>query len=168
VDRPLGGPLIEVAPQVTIPPLKITTGSLPPIALGEGWSAQLEASGGVAPYTWSLSDALPVGIDLDENAGRLAGTPTVAGDAAFTITVEDSRGVQATRRFELSVPKPRLPGDINRDGAVDCTDLNALRAQWNETGPDLEGDLNDDDTVDLTDMSILLSNWSGDENSSTC
>jgi hypothetical protein len=58
----------------------------------------------MAPYTWSVSGALPVGLDLDENVGRLGGMPTVPGDASFTISVEDSRDVQATRRSEVSVP----------------------------------------------------------------
>jgi hypothetical protein len=149
---------IKVVPP-TIPPLKITTGSLPEIALGEVWSVKFEASGGVGPYTWSFSGDLPAGLDLDET-GLLQGSTTVSGPAAFTITVKDSRQDTANRPYKLSVPEPRL-GDLEPDGDVDCDDLNTLESQWDMTGPGLSGDLNDDDIVNLTDMSTLLSNWTG-------
>jgi hypothetical protein len=154
-----GEPPITVVPP-PIPQLKITTGSLPEIALGKEWSAIFEVSGGVGPYTWSISGRLPAGLDLDEKRGLLGGATTVSGPAAFTITVEDSRQVTASRKYKLLVPPP-LPGDLEPDGDVDCDDLKTLESQWNMTGPGLSGDLNGDDTVNLTDMSKLLSNWTG-------
>lgn len=158
-----GEPPIKVAPP-TIPPLKITTGSLPKIALGKKWTAKFEVSGGVGPYTWSFSGTLPAGLGLVEKDGRIEGTTTVSGPAAFTITVEDSRQATASRDYELLVPPPDL-GDLEPDGDVDCDDLKTLESQWNKTGPDLSGDLNEDRIVNLTDMSTLLSNWTGGDSS---
>jgi TIR domain/Putative Ig domain len=150
--------------------LGITTGSLPPIKLGEEWSVVFRASGGVEPRTWSIiSGAVPDGLELDPENGRLDGTATRPGQAAaFEISVRDSRGEHATRRFELSVPEPPLPGDINGDRAVDCADMNILRSDWGQTGSDLRSDLNDDKTVGTTDMSIMLSHWTGETSDSNC
>jgi hypothetical protein len=168
--RPVDGPPSEVLPPpVTIAPLKITTDSLPAITLDEEWSVEFRASGGVGPYTWSITrGAVPKGLVLQPK-GRLAGAATAPGLSAFTIAVEDARGERATGRFELSLTPPPDPpvGDFDGDGDVDCTDLNTLRSRWNQTGSDLREDLNEDDIVDLTDMSILLSNWT-DGDSSNC
>jgi hypothetical protein len=164
VGRLPGEPPIKVVPP-TIPTLKITTGSLPEIALGKEWTASFDVSGGVGPYTWSFSGTLPAGLVLDEKGGRIGGKTTVSGPAEFTITVEDSRQDTASRRYKLSVPLP-LPGDLEPDGDVDCDDLNTLESQWDRTGPGLSGDLNHDGIVNLTDMSKLLSSWTGD--SSDC
>ena len=49
----------------TSTPLQISTGSLPAGAPGKPYSTGLTATGGTAPYTWSLaSGSLPRGLDL--------------------------------------------------------------------------------------------------------
>ncbi len=52
----------------------------------------LSATGGVAPYTWTIgAGALPGGLTLDGN-GAVSGNPTSAGDFSFTIQVADAGG----------------------------------------------------------------------------
>ncbi len=51
------------------------------------------------------------------------------------------------------------PGDLNRDGAVDASDLAILLAAWGVPGS--PADLDGDGTVDAADLAILLANWTG-------
>jgi hypothetical protein len=60
-------------------PLTITVSSLPSGEVGTPYSATLLASGGTAPYTWSLvSGTLPSGVTLTAASGAITGTPTQA------------------------------------------------------------------------------------------
>ncbi|HXX43640.1 MAG TPA: putative Ig domain-containing protein [Candidatus Acidoferrales bacterium] len=78
-----------------VPPqtLKITTKS--PLAPGTEFVAypdtQLQATGGVTPYAWSLANGstLPTGLSLSP-AGVISGTPTVTGTFNFSVQVTDS------------------------------------------------------------------------------
>ena len=70
------------------------------------YSDVLQATGGVTPYTWSISSgALPANITLNPATGELSGIPPVgsAGTANFEITVTDSAGDTDRHDFELTV-----------------------------------------------------------------
>lgn len=70
--------------------LQITAVSTPAGTTGVAYSVQFTASGGAAPYTFSLgSGELPPGLTLT-SAGLLSGTPTTEGTYNFTISVSDS------------------------------------------------------------------------------
>jgi hypothetical protein len=83
--------VVEIAPNFTTPALPCVQ----PCPLGAGivgsaYSYQLAASGGTAPYTFSLvSGTLPSGINFI-SSGLLSGTPSVAGTSTFTVQVCDS------------------------------------------------------------------------------
>ena len=50
-------------------------------------------SGGTAPFTWSVSPALPPGLTLNSDTGEIRGTPTAASPIAnYVFTVTDARG----------------------------------------------------------------------------
>jgi uncharacterized protein (TIGR03437 family) len=62
---------------------------LPNGAVGAAYSFSFAADGGLAPYAWSVaSGALPAGLNLGPS-GSLTGTPTGAGQFAFTTLVTD-------------------------------------------------------------------------------
>lgn len=65
------------------------------------------ASGGTGPYTFTVGGTLPAGLEaLSDNNDtlRITGTPTEAGDFAFSVSAVDSLGAQArTTRFAHAV-----------------------------------------------------------------
>ncbi len=92
--------------------LTITTTNLPDGMVEEAYSATLEATGGVTPYTWSVSaDSLPAGLSLNPATGEISGTPTGEEIAIFTLTVTDSAtpAQEATKRLSIRVnPRPAI------------------------------------------------------------
>ncbi len=96
---------------VASPTLTLSPPALPAGTAGSAYSQALSATGGTAPYSYSLATgALPAGLSLSA-AGVLSGTPTQAGSFVFTATVTDSTaGVagQASRSYTLSIAAPTL------------------------------------------------------------
>ena len=75
----------------------VTTSSVPAGTVGTAYSEVLQASGGTAPYKWSLkSGGLPKGISLSAD-GTLSGTPSAAGTAdSLVFQVTDAVNNSAT------------------------------------------------------------------------
>jgi hypothetical protein len=72
-------------------PLVIATFALPGDQQGNAYAATLNARGGAAPYTWSISSGtLPPGLALNPATGAISGTPTTSGSSTFNVTVTDS------------------------------------------------------------------------------
>ncbi|HEY5196811.1 MAG TPA: putative Ig domain-containing protein [Solirubrobacteraceae bacterium] len=69
------------------------TGTAPPQAdVNVAYSYTAGATGGTAPYTWSINaGSLPAGLTLSA-AGVLSGTPTLAGSYPFSVNVIDQNG----------------------------------------------------------------------------
>ncbi|MFN8814978.1 MAG: putative Ig domain-containing protein [Acidobacteriota bacterium] len=83
--------------------LGITTNSLGAATVGVSYSQILSATGGTAPYSFTINGgALPNGLTLLAN-GTLSGTPTLNGSFSFTVRVTDSQGAVATANFSLNV-----------------------------------------------------------------
>jgi Putative Ig domain len=118
---------------VTLPPLAITTTSLPTAVTGNYNSATLTATGGLAPYTWTLASgsSLPPGLTLDSSAGTISGTPTTAGSYTFTIQTADSENPPATitQAYTLVVaPHVAITTTTLPDGALNTDYLATLTA----------------------------------------
>jgi hypothetical protein len=83
--------------------LQITTGSLPQGELGGSYSEVFTATGGTAPYIWSISAGTPpAGIAMNAN-GDYSGIPTASGTFNFTVTVKDASNRTATGNFSVTV-----------------------------------------------------------------
>lgn len=79
-------------------------GVLPSVALFADYTASLVASGGQAPYSYSLAaGALPDGLALDAATGIISGTAGVAGQSVFTVRVTDLSGAHVDRQFAITV-----------------------------------------------------------------
>ncbi len=91
------------------PPLQILTASLPNGTNGAAYDVMLRGSGGVPPYKWSSSSALPPGLQLT-SAGELKGTPTQAGAFTLNITLSDSQGTTpVTAKLSLTIVQTLPP-----------------------------------------------------------
>lgn len=93
---PMSAPSNSVTP-TAVPPLAIRTTSLPAGTVRRAYSANLEALGGVSPYTWSVtSGGLPPGLALNGGDGTISGTPSKVGSWTFSVTVSDRASPTAT------------------------------------------------------------------------
>src|SRR5260221_287374 len=64
----------------------------------------LAATGGLPPYTWSVSaGALPPGIILTAATGVVSGIPSTVGTFTFTVKVTDTGGASAVKDFTIAV-----------------------------------------------------------------
>jgi hypothetical protein len=95
----------------SISPLMITTTSLPNGIVGTYYSAPLEATGGVKPYSWSIIGSLPGGLNLNSSTGVISGTPITAGTSNFTAQVKDLNLSTASKALSITIieNKPALP-----------------------------------------------------------
>ena len=80
----------------------VTTTGLSNATVNVLYSAQLSASGGQPPYTWSTSGALPPGLAL--SGSTISGIPTTAGTFNFSVTARDANGASSqSASFSVTV-----------------------------------------------------------------
>ncbi len=79
--------------------------ALPNAVLNSAYTGALEVSGGVAPYTWTVT-GLPAGLSLDASttAARrtFTGSATTAGTSSVVVHVVDSAGTAIDRTYSVS------------------------------------------------------------------
>ena len=92
------------ATSITIAAGVSATFAAPPTAVvSTAYSYTLTATGGTAPYTWSVNaGTLPDGLTLS-SAGVLSGTPTTTGSSTFSVNVIDANNGIATTSITLTV-----------------------------------------------------------------
>src|SRR5260221_7929230 len=84
--------------------VSITTPSpLPNGDANSPYQATLNATGGTPPYHWTVPNGLPVGLNLDPNAGIINGTPLSAGTTLVTVQVTDSANSSGSKTFSLTI-----------------------------------------------------------------
>ena len=84
-------------------PIAVSTSIFPGGTTGVAYSTTLSASGGKAPYGWTVSSGnLPTGLSLS-SSGIISGTPTAAGQASFTAEVSDSSSPKQTASKALTI-----------------------------------------------------------------
>ncbi|MBL7786163.1 MAG: hypothetical protein JNM36_09685 [Chitinophagales bacterium] len=88
-------------------PINIMPSSLPNGIQGGSYAQTLSVSGGVSPYTWSISSGtLPAGVTLNlltSTTASLSGTTYFAGTSIFDITVADAAGCQTVIPYTIVV-----------------------------------------------------------------
>ena len=88
---------------VIAPTITLSLGYLRAGAIGTPYNQTLTASGGTAPYSFSVSTGtLPAGMALS-SAGDLSGTPTVAGTYNMSISATDALGFSASAAYSIVI-----------------------------------------------------------------
>jgi len=104
-------PQVSVNQQLTLavnaPPLTITTTTLSNGTVNKAYSASLQASGGTAPYTWTVAtgSTLPTWLTLGGSGTNwtLSGMPTTAAVATFSLAVTDSSSPKQSQTQALTL-----------------------------------------------------------------
>lgn len=93
------------------PVITLSPASLPPGAIGAAYSQTISASGGLAPYTFSVvAGSLPAGLALNATTGAITGTPTTAGLVNFTIQATDANSCVGIAPYSVAiVAAPGIP-----------------------------------------------------------
>jgi hypothetical protein len=113
--------------------------NLPPAHLWENYSYRLSASGGVAPYHWTLlGGSLPRGFQLNE-FGELTGTPQEPEQLEFTAIVRDSSNPagQQKKKFVLGT-EPPLTAEWGHTARVSGQRIEGSIKVSNRTGRDFD------------------------------
>lgn len=146
---------------VATAPLAITTASsLPAGTEGQAYATTIQASGGTAPYTFSVvGGALPNGLTLAAG-GAITGAPGTCGAFSFMIQVQDSGSPAAiaTASFSMGVTATGMPGDMNNDLHVDGADIAAFTRAILEGGAthQCSADMNGDLALNAADATIFV------------
>ena len=93
---------------VPAPVIVVDPASLPNPTAGTAYSQTITASGGTAPYGFSVSaGSLPSGMTLAAG-GALTGIATSSGRFNFAITATDANGQTGSRAYSITVVVPTL------------------------------------------------------------
>jgi hypothetical protein len=102
--------------QAPTTPLAISTANPPAAVANIPYGTLLEATGGSAPYTWSLvtPGTLPAGLSLN-TTGVISGTPygVTTGTFNFVVQVRDAQGttLQKSMAISYTAPTPTPPAE---------------------------------------------------------
>jgi hypothetical protein len=89
------------------PPVTITPPGLPVGTVGRQYTGVLGATGGIAPYDWSVVGGhLPSGLSLDAATGVISGTPVVAGETSLDLMASDVWGDEGDRTYVIDIANP--------------------------------------------------------------
>src|SRR5262249_32995137 len=81
--------------------LTIITSSLPNGTVEQSYGAAVSGSGGLPPYTWSVTPALPANLSFNTQTGGITGIPVAAGSTSLTLSLQ--------KFFSPPPPLPKNP-----------------------------------------------------------
>ena len=101
-----GGILFVSCATGVCPTITLAPPTLPGGTQGSPYTQQITASGGQAPYAFTVTTGTtPPGINLS-TGGLLSGTPTTAGTFNFTVTATDANTCVGTQAYSLVIGSP--------------------------------------------------------------
>ncbi len=122
--------------------LTVNPATLPDAVFGRAYSQTIVASGGTAPYTYSIAaGALPSGLTLNAATGVISGTANATGNDTFAVQARDVNGNTGSRSYTLD-PRPDPALDPEVQGLILAQVASAQRfaaAQVTNVSRHLEG-----------------------------
>ena len=89
--------------------ISLSPTSLPGGTYNTAYSQTVSASGGISPYTYSVtSGSLPSGLSINSSTGAITGTPTTSGTFPFTITATDAHSYTGSQAYSLVIAAPTI------------------------------------------------------------
>ncbi|WP_146215650.1 Ig-like domain-containing protein [Hoeflea marina] len=95
-----------------------TGSALPDGEVDVPYDFAISVTGGATPYQFAVVDALPDGLNLAADTGRITGTPTTAGFFAFDITLTDDNGAVGMASYSITIDSAPLRPDPTQDADV--------------------------------------------------
>ncbi|HUP45826.1 MAG TPA: ice-binding family protein [Thermoanaerobaculia bacterium] len=103
--------VVACGPLIPCPVITLSPATLPGATVGVFYNATIVASGGTAPYTYTVtSGSLPAGLTLNPVTGSISGTLTASATSNFTITATDAVGCLGSRAYSIVVGAALPPG----------------------------------------------------------
>jgi len=119
---------------IDAPAISVVPPILPNATRGQPYSQSLTASGGTAPYGFSVTDGvLPQGLALTR-AGVLEGTPITAGNSLFVVTATDAMGFSGAAIYDMRVFETPPQAVNDTATAIAAVPVN-IAVTANDTGP---------------------------------
>ena len=104
-----GGNTVGGCSAAACPPITLAPATLPSGTVGVAYSQQITASGGTAPYVFTvLTGTLPAGLTLSSR-GLLSGTPTTAGSSTVTIQGTDANNCPGVTTYTIVIAAAACP-----------------------------------------------------------
>jgi len=121
---------VPINPAITTP-----AGALPGATFGVAYTTSLAATGGITPYSWSITQgALPTGLAINSTTGAISGTPASGGTASFTVTLTDSGSPALTASTAFTITTLYLPLSITTTSVPPGVEGTAYSATLAATG----------------------------------
>ncbi len=96
----------------TCPTITFNLASLPGGTIALPYNQSITSTGGVSPFTYSITNgSLPIGISIS-TGGIISGTPTVEGNNNFTIQVADANDCKNTKDYTINIGNADCPKPI--------------------------------------------------------
>ena len=117
--------------------------TLPAGTVGSAYSGSLAATGGTAPYVFTVtSGQMPQGVQLANSTGVVSGTPAASGSFSFAVSVADATGASKQQAFQMTVANagttnsPSNPPTTTSAGQSGGTSLRSLQHSggWGQFG----------------------------------
>jgi hypothetical protein len=123
---------------INCPAIALSPPTLPDGSVGNNYNQTITASGGTAPYTFTVSSGvLPDGLTLSLT-GLLSGTPTATGTFNFTITATDSNNCTGSQIYTIDINVCLFCDDFE-DGVLPLWVYTPNSSFWSETNGSLIG-----------------------------
>jgi aminopeptidase YwaD len=147
--------------------LHIHSTSLPAAPVGEPYSYQCVAVGGVEPYAWNvIGGDIPPGMTFQSPEGILSGMPEYPANYYFTLVAEDSGEPMLAdtmwgARIKVTDDEPFFVcGDVDNNGSVNVSDVVALISYVFGDGvapdPIEAGDVDCNESINVSDIVYLI------------